>query len=130
MKNFFAALTELPTSFLWSSNAVTRSAPHIRGSNNVQRLWNYFVIASLPAWLIGLWSLGHQTNMAIADFQLEEVAGWRGWVLTQSGVGFDAGSFSACFLHGLLYFIPIFAVALLVLELSVLRMCLLRTFHW
>ena len=114
MKNFFAALTELPASFLWSSNAVTRSAPHIRDSNNVQRLWNYFVIASLPAWLIGLWSLGHQTNMAIADFQLEEVTGWRGWVLTQSGIGFDAGSFSACFLHGLLYFIPVFAVALLV----------------
>lgn len=114
MKGWFYALTLLPARFWWSSNAVTRSAPHIRDTNNVQRMWNYFVIASLPAWLIGLWSLGHQTNMAIADFQLEEVSGWRGWLLTQSGVGFDASSIGACFLHGLLYFIPIFIVALVV----------------
>jgi Na+-transporting NADH:ubiquinone oxidoreductase subunit B len=114
MKVFFTALSSLPARFLWSSNAVTRSAPHIRDSNNVQRMWTYFVIASLPAWLIGLWSLGHQTNMAITDFQLEEVAGWRGWLLAQSGIGFDAESISACISHGLLYFIPVIAVALAV----------------
>lgn len=114
MKDWLTALSELPARFLWSSNAVTRSSPHIRDSNNVQRLWNYFVIASLPAWLTGLWSLGHQTNMAIADFQLEDVAGWRGWLLTRSGIGFDAASIGACFMHGLLYFIPVIAVALAV----------------
>jgi len=110
MKDFITAFYKLSARFMWSSNAVTRSAPHIRDSGNIQRLWNYFVIASLPAWLVGLWSLGHQTNMAIADFQLEEVAGWRGWLLTQSGVGFDAESLTACFLHGFLYFIPIFVM--------------------
>ena len=114
MKDWLTTLFTLPARFLWSSNAVTRSAPHIRDSNNVQRVWNSFVIASLPAWLIGLWNLGYQTNMAIADFQVEEVAGWRGWLLTESGIGFDAGSISACFIHGLLYFIPVIAVALAV----------------
>ena len=114
MKVWLTTLFTLPARFLWSSNAVTRSAPHIRDSNNVQRVWNSFVIASLPAWLIGLWNLGYQTNMAIADFQVEEVAGWRGWLLTESGIGFDAGSISACFIHGLLYFIPVIAVALAV----------------
>lgn len=114
MKNWFSALATLPARFLWSSKTVTRSAPYIRDTNNVQRLWNYFVIASLPTWLIGLWSLGHQTNMAIIDFQVEEVSGWRGWLLTQSGIGFDADSIYACFMHGLLYFIPVFAVALAV----------------
>jgi len=114
MKDWLTAFSSLPARFLWSSNAVARSAPHIRAADNVQRLWNYFVIASLPAWLIGLWSLGRQTNMAIADFQIEEVAGWRGWLLTQSGIGFDAGSVGACLVHGLLYFIPIFAMALAV----------------
>ncbi len=114
MKAFFTALSRLPARFLWSSNAVTRVAPHIRDPNNVQRMWNYFVIASLPAWLIGLWSLGHQTNMAIADFQLEEVTGWRGWLLAQSGIGFNAESISACLAHGLLYFTPVITVALAV----------------
>jgi Na+-transporting NADH:ubiquinone oxidoreductase subunit B len=80
-------------------------------------MWNFFVIASLPAWLIGSWSLGHQTNLAIADFQLTEVPGWRAWLLDHSGIGFDAfGAFGAfaSLCHGLLYFIPNFLVALAV----------------
>ncbi len=114
MKALVQSLTTLVHRFIWSSNTVTRSAPHIRDANNVQRLWNYFVFASLPAWLIGLWSLGHQTNLAIADFQLEEVPGWRAWLLSQSGIGFDAFSVMGCFVHGFLYFLPIFLVALLI----------------
>jgi Na+-transporting NADH:ubiquinone oxidoreductase subunit B len=114
MKDWLAALSTFPSRFLWSSNAVTRSAPHIRGSNSVQRVWNTFVIASLPALVIGLWNLGYQINMAISDFQVEEVSGWRGWLLTESGIGFDAGSISACFIHGFLYFLPVIAVALAV----------------
>jgi len=100
--------------FLWSSPSVTRSGPHIRDRGNVKRFWNTFVAASAPAWLIGCWSLGHQTNLAIADFQLETVPGWRALLLSHLGVGFDAGSVTACFAHGLLYFIPILLVALLV----------------
>lgn len=113
MKNWLIAFSQLPARFVWSSNAVTRRAPHIRGSSSVQRLWNIFVIATIPAWLIGLWALGHQTNLAISDFQLEEVTGWRGAFLAWSGIGFDAGSIGACMMHGLLYFLPVFAVALL-----------------
>ena len=100
--------------FFWSSSTVTRSGPHIRDANSVQRLWNYFVIASLPAWLIGLWSLGRQTNYAIADFKLETVPGWRGWLLQHAGFGFDAFNVMDCVVHGLLYFLPIFLVALVV----------------
>ena len=114
MKGWLINLARHPARFLWSSYTVTRSAPHLRDANNVQRMWNYFVIASLPAWLIGLWSLGHQTNMAILDFQIEEVTGWRGWFLTQSGIGFDPASIGACITHGLLYFLPIITVALAV----------------
>ncbi|MGA9573523.1 MAG: RnfABCDGE type electron transport complex subunit D [Lysobacterales bacterium] len=114
MKDWLSTLATFPARFFWSSKSVTRSAPHIRDTNSVQRLWNYFVIASLPTWLIGLWSLGHQTNMALADFQIEKVSGWRGWLLTQSGIGFEADSIFACFTHGLLYFIPVIAVALAV----------------
>jgi Na+-transporting NADH:ubiquinone oxidoreductase subunit B len=98
--------------FLFSSPAITRSGPHIRDANSVQRLWNYFVIASLPAWLIGLWSLGHQTNLAIAQFKIEVVPGWRGWLLEHAGFGLDAFSISDCMAHGLLWFLPIFLVAL------------------
>ncbi len=114
MNGMLRALQTMMDRFFWSSSLVTRSGPHIRDANNVQRLWNYFVLASLPAWLIGTWALGHQTNLAIADFQLESVPGWRASLLTQAGIGFDASSVMGCFTHGLLYFLPIFMVALLV----------------
>ena len=108
------AVLRMSERFFWSSPAVTQSGPHVRDANSVQRLWNYFVIATLPAWVIGLWSLGHQTNIAIADFKLETVPGWRGWFLQHADIGFDAFSVAACLLHGLLYFLPIFLVALVV----------------
>jgi len=114
MSGMYRSLLTMMDRFLWSPAMVTRSGPHIRDANSVQRLWNYFVLASLPAWLIGTWSLGHQTNLAIADFQLESVPGWRAWLLNQAGIGFDASSVMGCFTHGLLYFLPIFMVALLV----------------
>ena len=114
MNLFIRSFVTLVNRFLWSSRNVTRSAPHIRDANNVQRLWNTFVFASIPAWLVGMWSLGHQTNMAIADFQLESVPGWRAWLLSHSGFGFDYNNVLVCMAHGLLYFVPVFLTALIV----------------
>ena len=114
MNELIRGLGILLRRFAYSSNAVTRTSPHIRDANNVQRLWNYFVVASLPSWLIGLWSLGHQTNLAIADFGLAEVPGWRAWLLVKMGIGFEPFGVMACVAHGALYFLPIFLVALLV----------------
>jgi len=113
MNRFVKSVFTLVDRFLWSSRTVTRVAPHIRDANNVQRLWNTFVFASIPAWLVGMWSLGHQTNIAIVDFQLESVPGWRAWLLSQSGIGFDYHSVLGCMAHGMLYFFPVFFTALL-----------------
>ncbi len=113
MERFVKSVFTLVDRFLWSSGTVTRVAPHIRDANNVQRLWNTFVFASIPAWLVGMWSLGHQTNIAIADFHIESVPGWRAWLLSQSGIGFDYHNVAGCIIHGMLYFFPVFLTALL-----------------
>lgn len=114
MNAFLGSLRTMAHRFVWSSHTVTRSAPHIRDANNVQRMWNYFVIASLPALAIGLWSLGHQTNLAIADLHIYSPTGWRAEFLSWTGIGFDAFDIWACFVQGLLYFLPIFLTALAV----------------
>ena len=116
MKPFVDSFLTLFDRFLWSSHTVTRTAPHIRDANNVQRMWNYFVFASLPALVIGLWSLGHQTNLAIQDFEFlpSEIPGWRAQFLYWSGIGFDPADTVACLLQGLLYFLPVFLTALAV----------------
>ena len=73
MREFLTAFQTMFDRFLWSSNTLTRVAPHIRDANNVQRMWNYLVFASIPALLLGLCSLGHQmcslqaTEAALAE---------------------------------------------------------------
>ncbi|MBT8059057.1 MAG: RnfABCDGE type electron transport complex subunit D [Gammaproteobacteria bacterium] len=114
MRSFARNFLTLAERFVWSSHTVTRSAPHIRDANNVQRLWNTFVIASIPAWLTGVWSLGHQVNLALSDLQMEDVPGWRAGLLDQAGIGFEAFDTLASFSHGLLYFLPIFLTALVI----------------
>jgi len=114
VRQFMNNAATLARRFVLSSSQITRAAPHIRDTNSVQRVWNYIVIASIPSWLIGLWSLGHQTNLAIADFALDPAPGWRAALLVKTGIGLDAFDVMACVAHGALYFLPIFIVALLV----------------
>lgn len=114
MQDLLKIIGGMRNRFVRSTGNVTRSGPHIRDSNSVQRLWNYFVLASIPAWVIGVWSLGQQTNLAISNLGLTKVEGWRARVLDQFGLGFDPFDKLDCFAHGLLYFLPIFIVALLV----------------
>ena len=114
MKAFSDSFRIMIDRFLWSSHTVTRTAPHIRDANNVQRMWNYFVVATIPALLIGLWSLGHQTNLALADLHIHNPTGWRAAFLTWTGLGFSPFDIWACLVQGLLFFVPVFLTALVV----------------
>lgn len=98
--------------FLYSAPTKTSVAPHIRDANNVQRLMNNFVVATLPCWLIGLWNLGEQTSFAMNAIQLEALAGWRGSVIANLGLVYDPESIATSVIIGLLYFLPILLVAL------------------
>jgi len=104
---------QLLDGFLYSSNATTSGAPHIRDGMNVQRLLNTFVVASIPCWFVGIWNIGEQTNLAMQIMGIDAAPGWRGGLLLLLGVEYDPTSFGACLIHGFLYFLPIFVVALL-----------------
>ena len=108
----YRGLFQLLDGFLYSSPAVTSSAPYVRDAVNVQRLLNNVVVATLPCWIIGMWNLGQQTNFAMQQIALAAAPGWRGDFLAWLGVGYDPFNVGACFVHGLLYFLPVFAVAL------------------
>jgi Na+-transporting NADH:ubiquinone oxidoreductase subunit B len=99
--------------FLYSSPQKTTVAPHIRDANNVQRLMNNFVLATIPCWLIGTWNLGEQTSFAMNAIGMEGLDGWRGLLIDAMGSGYDPTSIGACLFIGLLYFLPVLLVALL-----------------
>ena len=108
-----AALVDLVDRFLYSGNTATISAPHVRDSLSTQQLLNTFVIASLPCWIFGMWNLGEQINLAMEIVGQEAAPGIRGEIIALLGSGYDADDDAANFLHGFLYFLPAFAVALL-----------------
>ncbi len=98
----------------WSVTIPTVAAPHVRDANNIDRLLNRFVIASLPCWLFGMWNLGEQTNLAMEAVGQDAAFGLRGALIGLLGAGYDPDSFMDNLLHGFLYFLPDFLVALLV----------------
>ena len=108
----WSATFQILDRFFFSSPAETRGAVHVRDAANVQRLLNHFVIASLPCWLIGLWSTGVQTSMAMQLTGIEVLSGWRGDLIALLGVAYDSGNVGGSFFVGLLYFLPVFLVAL------------------
>jgi Na+-transporting NADH:ubiquinone oxidoreductase subunit B len=110
----YRALVEVLDRFFYSTGATTITSPHVRDGNNVQRLFNTFIIATLPCWLIGLWNLGLQTSLEMVEIGLDSLPGWRGELLAAFGVDYDPGSALSCFAIGLMYFLPIFLVTLVV----------------
>jgi Na+-transporting NADH:ubiquinone oxidoreductase subunit B len=108
----FGALFEMVDTLLYSPADVTRKAPHIRDAIDLKRVMFFVVIAAAPCVLMALWNTGYQANLALADLGLKSASGWRGLIL--GTVGYDPGNAFACAMHGLLYFLPVYAVTLLV----------------
>lgn len=106
------ALVDLFDRFLYSGRTATIAAPHVRDSLSTHQLLNTFVVASLPCWIFGMWNLGEQINLAMAIVGQEAAPGIRGEIIALLGTGYDPDHVSANLLHGFLYWLPAFAVAL------------------
>ncbi len=105
---FFYPLYEAIDTFNFTPGKVTGNAPHVRDALDLKRLMMTVVIALFPAILVGLWNVGFQANAAMAAGADPE--GWRAALIGMMGLGFDPGNPLACFIHGMLYFLPIFVV--------------------
>ena len=106
------ALYEMIDTFMYTPKDVTRSAPHVRDAIDLKRVMTYVVIAVLPCALFGMYNIGLQANLAMAEMGVVAAEGWRGSVLAALGIGYDPTSIMACFWHGFLYFLPVYIVTL------------------
>ncbi|MEL6752046.1 MAG: NADH:ubiquinone reductase (Na(+)-transporting) subunit B, partial [Pseudomonadota bacterium] len=104
-------LYEMVESFIYSPKTVTTAAPHARSYVDMKRIMIYVVLATIPAIFIGLWNVGYQANAALMTSGIEP-SGWRAAILSALGIGFNPGNHFANFMHGLMYFLPIYVVTL------------------
>ena len=105
------ALYEAVDTFLYRPGLVTKSTAHVRDAIDIKRIMILVWLCAFPPMLFGLWNAGHQANLlyAASPDLLAAQGGWR-FGLVQSLVGFDPNSILACFVHGLVWFLPVYAV--------------------
>jgi Na+-transporting NADH:ubiquinone oxidoreductase subunit B len=107
-------LYEAIDSFLYTPGKPAPGASHIRDAIDFKRIMMVVVYALVPAVLVGLYNTGYQANLLLGkmDAAALQEQGWRVGLLTGLGLGVDPGNLFACFIHGLLYFLPIYIVTL------------------
>lgn len=105
-------LYEALDTFLYTPGQVTSGPSHIRDGIDLKRMMSTVVVALLPCILMAMWNTGYQANRAIAALGItpDSVENWRYAVIDALGVGYDAGSLLANFVHGALYFVPAYLV--------------------
>ena len=106
------AVYEAADTLFYSPSSVTRGTPHVRDAVDLKRVMMLVLVASLPAALMGIYSVGLNANIALADLGLAGADRWREPIL--SVFGYDPDSPLACLVHGLLYFLPIYIVTFVV----------------
>ena len=105
-------LYEAFDSFLFGSNQTTKIAPHVRDSIDLKRIMTTVLIALLPCTLMAMWNTGYQANMALEAAGMTSFEGWRGAIM--GFIGCDSASLTSNFIHGSLYFLPIYIVTMIV----------------
>ena len=108
----FNAIYEMVDTLLYSPPDVTRGSPHVRDALDLKRVMITVVIAVVPCLLVGMWNTGFQANQALTAMDMAAVPGWRGAIMSLLGAGHDPASLYDNFLHGFLYFLPIYVVTM------------------
>jgi len=108
----YHALFEMVDTLFYSPPDVARTSPHIRDAIDLKRVMIIVVFAVTPCALVGMWNTGFQANTAMAALGVSGIDGWRGMVMPLLGAGYDPQSFYDCFVQGLLYLLPIYAVTM------------------
>lgn len=104
-------LYEATDSFLFSTTRSTRGAPHVRDAIDLKRIMIMVIVALIPCTLMAFWNTGYQANRILVELGASP-EGWRGAIMQQVGV--DPDSFISNFIHGALYFLPIYLVIVIV----------------
>lgn len=107
------ALYEVTDTFFHTPGKTARSAPHVRDAADLKRVMSVVVVALVPCFLMAMYNTGYQAHLAIAA-GAEPLTTWQTSVMKLLGLEFAPGNLLACFVHGALYFLPVYIVTIAV----------------
>jgi Na+-transporting NADH:ubiquinone oxidoreductase subunit B len=110
----FYPLWEAADTFFYTPAQVTSGGTHLRDALDLKRMMMLVVVATLPCVYMALYNTGLQANLALDPAKAATLAGWRHDVIRFLGSGYSSASVTACIVHGALYFLPLYAVTMIV----------------
>ncbi|MDR1848525.1 MAG: NADH:ubiquinone reductase (Na(+)-transporting) subunit B [Zoogloeaceae bacterium] len=104
-------LYEAADTFLYRPATVTKTTAHVRDGIDLKRMMILVWLAAMPAAFFGMWNVGYQANLAYAA-RPELLTASTDWhvPIIRLLAGFDANCLWDNFLHGAVYFLPIYLV--------------------
>ncbi|MDB4090426.1 NADH:ubiquinone reductase (Na(+)-transporting) subunit B [Pseudomonadales bacterium] len=100
---------EAVDTIFYRPSSVTKGAAHVRDGIDLKRIMITVWMATFPAMFYGMYNVGHQANEILAAGNIVADPGWR-LAIVGMFAGFDPNSLWDCFVHGALYFVPIYMV--------------------
>lgn len=107
-------LYEAADTFFYAPAKVTTTGAHVRDALDLKRMMILVVIACLPCVLMAMFNTGLQANLALDPAKAAQLSGWRHAVIALLGTGYAPSSLLANLVHGALYFLPLYAVTMIV----------------
>ena len=108
----YYGLYEMVDTFIYTPAEVTRGATHVRDGNDLKRTMTFVVIATFFCILMAMFNTGYQANHAMEVMGLESATSWRGMIM--DFFGYNPMNPVSNFVHGALFFLPIYIVTLAV----------------
>ena len=73
---------EMVETIFYTSNTVTKAAPHARSFVDMKRIMTYVVISLIPCILWAFYNTGFQTNLALSNLNPPGISGLENMVIT------------------------------------------------
>jgi Na+-transporting NADH:ubiquinone oxidoreductase subunit B len=107
-------LFEALDGLLYSHDKVTKSPPHVRDVIDLKRTMITVVFALVPAVLMAMYNTGLQANIAFIKLGEASNICWQHRFISLLGTGFNPNNIFANFIHGALYFLPVYIISLFI----------------
>ena len=106
----YYGLYEMVDTFIYTPSDVTSGKTHVRDGNDLKRTMTFVVIATFFCVLMAMYNTGFQANLAMEALGTSTIDNWRSLPMTIFGYS-TMNPFSN-FMHGALYFLPIYFTTL------------------
>jgi Na+-transporting NADH:ubiquinone oxidoreductase subunit B len=107
-------LYEAVDTIFYRPQKVTATTSHVRDNIDLKRVMITVWLCTFPCMFYGMWNIGYQANVAMQSMGILQAEGWRGALIGMLLAGYDPGSIWDCFVHGAMYFLPVYITVFVV----------------